>query len=277
MPIDRAATLRQAEKLLRQGKLDQAIAEYVRLVEDQPRDWNTANVLGDLYVRAGHLDRAIDHFSRIAESLVEQGFLPRASAVYKRILKLKPDADHALVQAGELAAQQGLLADARAFFAGAARARRTRGDTKGALEIVLRVGGLDRSDIDARPPPPVRVSSSTSAWRASGFNDLAIMLIGEGREATLVLPSEAAGLTLAIRTSGENWRESWWLKAGTRKPRNTLPPMRSAPPVRRWPTGWPTRSRSASTAILSMKRRHQSQPNCIHLIRRARCRTIRPL
>jgi tetratricopeptide (TPR) repeat protein len=124
VPIDRAATLRQAEKLLRQGKLDQAIAEYVRLVEDQPRDWSTANALGDLHVRAGHLERAIEQFSRIAENLSEQGFLPRASAVYKKILKLKPDADHALVQAGELAAQQGLLADARTFFAGAAHGRR---------------------------------------------------------------------------------------------------------------------------------------------------------
>ena len=31
MPIDRAATLRNAEKLIRQGKLPDAIAEYVRL------------------------------------------------------------------------------------------------------------------------------------------------------------------------------------------------------------------------------------------------------
>jgi hypothetical protein len=29
------------------------IADYRRIVDDQPRDWNTANVLGDLYFRAG--------------------------------------------------------------------------------------------------------------------------------------------------------------------------------------------------------------------------------
>ena len=46
MPIDRAATLRNAEKLIRQGKLPDAIAEYVRLVDDQPGDWNLANSLG---------------------------------------------------------------------------------------------------------------------------------------------------------------------------------------------------------------------------------------
>ena len=52
MPLDREDTLKKAEKLLRQGRLDGAIAEYLRVVEDQPRDWNTANTLGDLYVRA---------------------------------------------------------------------------------------------------------------------------------------------------------------------------------------------------------------------------------
>ena len=62
MAIDRAATLRNAEKLIRQGKLDAAIAEYLRVVEDQPGDWNTANTLGDLYARAGQIDKAIEQF-----------------------------------------------------------------------------------------------------------------------------------------------------------------------------------------------------------------------
>jgi len=196
VPIDRAATLRQAEKLLRQGKLDQAIAEYVRLVEDQPRDWSNANALGDLYVRAGHLERAIEQFSRIAESLSEQGFVPRASAVYKKILKLKPDADHALVRAGEFAAQQGLLADARTFFAGAAQGRRTRGDMKGALEIVIRVGALDRSDLGARlAAARARLELDDVPGALQEFNDLAATLICEEREVDALVPlSEVAGL-----------------------------------------------------------------------------------
>ena len=68
MPIDRAAALRNAEKLLRQGKLDLAIAEYLRVVEEQPRDWNTANVLGDLYVRAGQTEGRSRSSRRIAEA-----------------------------------------------------------------------------------------------------------------------------------------------------------------------------------------------------------------
>ena len=39
------SALATAEKLLRQGKLDAAIAEYAKVVADNPRDWNTTNII----------------------------------------------------------------------------------------------------------------------------------------------------------------------------------------------------------------------------------------
>ncbi len=150
MAIDRPAVLRQAEKLLRLGKLDQAIAEYVRLVDDQPQDWTTANALGDLYVRAGYVDQAVEHFTRIADGLNREGFRPKAGALYKKILKLKPDDEHAMMQSAEIAAAAGLLADARAQFNAVAKRRRDRGDEAGAVRIVVRLGRLDPDDEHAR-------------------------------------------------------------------------------------------------------------------------------
>jgi len=90
VPIDREATLRAAEKLLRQGKLDAAIAEYVRLAAAQPRDWASVNALGDLYVRAGQIDRAVTQFVRVAEQLAREGAYAKAAAVYRKILRLSP-------------------------------------------------------------------------------------------------------------------------------------------------------------------------------------------
>jgi tetratricopeptide (TPR) repeat protein len=116
VPIDRAATLRNAEKLIRQGKLPDAIAEYVRLVEDQPGDWNLQNSLGDLYARAGDLDRAITHYSQIADSLNDEGAGAKAAAVYKKILKLKPDHEHTLVQVSEILGTQGRKATRAASY-----------------------------------------------------------------------------------------------------------------------------------------------------------------
>jgi len=150
LAFDRDVTLKKAEKLLRQGRLDAAIAEYVRVVEDQPRDWNTANTLGDLYARAGQTDMAVQQYSRIAEHFLREGFYPKAGALYKKILKIQPDDESIQLTLAEVSTKQGLFADAKTQLHAVADRRRTRGDKKGAAEIAIRIGSLDPSDFEAR-------------------------------------------------------------------------------------------------------------------------------
>ncbi len=150
MAFDRNGTIRNAEKLLRQGKLDAAIGEYLRVIEDQPTDWNTTNVLGDLYVRGGQLDKGLEQFLKVADSLREEGQLVKAAALYKKILKLQPDNERALFQAAELVANQGLYADARAYLNVVLDKRRAAGDARGAAMARVRMGALDPNDYPAR-------------------------------------------------------------------------------------------------------------------------------
>jgi tetratricopeptide (TPR) repeat protein len=182
--IDRTAILRNAEKLLRQGKLEPAILEYLRIVQDQPRDWNTANALGDLYVRASQTDKAIEQFARIADSLSEEGFLPKAGALYKKILKLKPDHEHALIQGAEIAASQGLLADARSYLNTVAERRRAKGDKRGAAQMVIRLGSLDPADVTARmAAASARVEVGDTAGAVTDLKAIAAELTEQGRQA----------------------------------------------------------------------------------------------
>lgn len=149
-PFDREGALKRAEKALRQGRVDAAIEEYLRLLEAQPRDWNSANALGDLYVKAGQLERGLAQYTRIAEHLAADGFVSRAAALYKKTLKIKPDDERAQIQLAELSARQGLLADAKAALQSVAERRRLRGDLSGAAEIDIRIGTLDPDDLEAR-------------------------------------------------------------------------------------------------------------------------------
>ena len=149
MAIDRETTLRRAEKLRRQGRLEAAIAEYEQVVADQPRDWNTVNLLGDLYVRAGQIESAVRQYTRVAEHFAREGFFQKASALYRKIVKIRPDDEHALLQSADLSEQQGLYADAKANLGAIADRRLRRGDHRGAAEIALRVARLDPADVGA--------------------------------------------------------------------------------------------------------------------------------
>ena len=148
--IDRAAALRNAEKLLRQGRLDQAIEEYSRVVDDQPTDWNTRNSLGDLLVRAGQLERAVAEFTRIADAFKDDGFYPKAAALYRKILKISADDEHATLQGAEVAAAQGLLADARRALKVIVERRLASGDYSGASSLADRLAALDPADPASR-------------------------------------------------------------------------------------------------------------------------------
>jgi len=148
--IDREATLKQADKLLKQGKLDAAIAEYVRLIDDQPQDWTTINALGDLYLRARNNEKAIEQYIRVADHQFAEGFFPKSAALYKKALKLEPENEHILLQLAEIGERQGKFVDAKQFLKQVARQRKGRGEDRAAAECILRLGSLPEADVESK-------------------------------------------------------------------------------------------------------------------------------
>jgi tetratricopeptide (TPR) repeat protein len=180
--FDRDGTLRKAEKLLRQGKLDLAIAEYRAVIEDQPSDLNTANTLGDLYYRSGQVDKAVAEYGRIADYFANEGFLPKAVALYKKILKIKPDEERVLWHLGGISARQGLLVDARANFTTLAQRRKARGDRRGEAEVRVKLGDLDGADVETRlAGARGRVELGQTAAAVHAFTEIAASLEEAGK------------------------------------------------------------------------------------------------
>ena len=184
MPAERDETLKKAEKLLKQGKMANAIAEYVRLVDDKPSDWNSANVLGDLYVKVGQPERAADIFTRAADHLYGEGFFPRASAVYKKVLKVRSGDDHALWQLADIAGRNRLSLDARSYYGRLIKDRRAAGNEQGAIDCVIRLGLLDDATIDGRrTAAKALVERGQSKQAARMILGVADLLTKEGRMA----------------------------------------------------------------------------------------------
>src|SRR3979411_3429773 len=91
MAYSKSKYVEDGQKLLNQGKVPQAIAEYQQVLKFEPKDQVTLMTIGELYIRQGDTFQAIDYFERLAQIFVGDGFLTKAIAVYKRIAKLDPD------------------------------------------------------------------------------------------------------------------------------------------------------------------------------------------
>ena len=152
--------------MLRQGKLDGAIDQYVRLITEQPEDWNSINALGDLYLRAGKNDLAAEQFTRIADHQFAEGFLPKSAALYKKALKVKVDDEHILMQLAEIGERQGKFADAKFYLHKVAKQRQSRGEDRAAAECILRLGSLEDSDLESKIAAARAAQSIGDAFRA---------------------------------------------------------------------------------------------------------------
>jgi len=135
MALDRASVVKKAEAFVREGKLDQAAAQYRALLDDHPGDSSAANALGDLYARLGDPARAIEQYTNLGESEWVQGFSAKAAAFYKKALKVDQNCESALVRLGEIAASQSLFADATRHWTRLGERRRLRGDAAGEAEV----------------------------------------------------------------------------------------------------------------------------------------------
>ncbi|HKP12696.1 MAG TPA: tetratricopeptide repeat protein [Blastocatellia bacterium] len=150
MSLNKSKVLRSAEKYVLQGKLPAAIDEYRKVVDADPSDLTTINTLGDLYVRAGRIQDAINNFSRIADSYREGGFTLKAIAMLKKISKLDPTNVETAMKLANLYSQQGLLVEARQQYLQVADAYARKGETRKALEAYQKIADLDPSNTSVR-------------------------------------------------------------------------------------------------------------------------------
>jgi len=116
MAYSKSKNVEAAQKLLNQGKVPQAIAEYQQILKYEPKDQVTLMTIGELYIRQGETFQAIDYFERLAQIFVGDGFLTKAIAVYKRIAKLAPEEIRPLEKLADLYVQQGVMSEARPLF-----------------------------------------------------------------------------------------------------------------------------------------------------------------
>jgi tetratricopeptide (TPR) repeat protein len=190
VPIDREKVLQSAQKYVEKKKYDRAIAEYQRVIQEDPNDARTLLKIGDLQARLQAFPEAIATYDRVGQYYSSQGFALKAIAVYKQIRELiKKHAPaladrygHIVPKLAEIYTQLGLTSDALAAYDEVATRLQRGGRDREAIDVFRRMVELDPSN----PLPHLRLAEACCRvqsldeaielfWRA------AELLLGLGR------------------------------------------------------------------------------------------------
>ncbi len=171
MAVNREQVLQSAEKLLSRGKLDQALKEYLRVLEDNPKDIPTLNKVGDLYVRMNRPGESIPYFERIADFYSKDGFFLKAIAIYKKINKIDPARLEVYDRLADLYHKQGLVQDARSQYQVLADHYQKNNRIPDAIAVYKKMASIDPSDLRIQ----VRLAD---LYRAANQKDQAVMQYG---------------------------------------------------------------------------------------------------
>ena len=150
MAFNKEKVMDAARKFVDKGQIDKAVKEYLRIVNEDPKDVRVWLMIGDLYAKKGSKQDAIETYLKVACFYHEQGFFLKAVAVYKQILKLDPRIVDVILKLAELYRQLGLMSDAMQHFESVAAHFHREGNTKEALATVKKLVDLDPENIATR-------------------------------------------------------------------------------------------------------------------------------
>jgi tetratricopeptide (TPR) repeat protein len=150
LAINKRKILESAQKNLQRGAVDKALEDYRTLLKADPHDSNVLLKVGDLYLKQGKRDEAMNAYVRVAQQFTRDGFDAKAVALYKQISRLDPKRHDVCVPLADLYARMGLVSDAIASLQTAADAAYRVGDKEDALELLRRMAALDPSNTQNR-------------------------------------------------------------------------------------------------------------------------------
>jgi tetratricopeptide (TPR) repeat protein len=183
--------LAAAQKFLERGQPERALAEFVRVVEEDPGDTRTWLRMAEIYARRGESVQASDIYLRTGELYAGQGALEKAVTVYKNALKLSPGLPQGHERLGGLLEQLGQPAEALQQYSLAATAFQKAGLAVEALPALRRIVALAPERVVARIQLAEAASQASETDEAIGeFKRAAELLKMQGRSDEYVRVAE---------------------------------------------------------------------------------------
>jgi tetratricopeptide (TPR) repeat protein len=139
-----------ADKLEKAGKVTEAIALYKQVIDDNPRDWNVINKVGDLYAKLNKFKDAADYYAKVADFYAKDGFHLKAIAIWKKINKLDATSLDPYLNLAELYGKQGLMMEAKSQYQYVVDEYIKRSKMREAGDVLKKMADIDPADLKIR-------------------------------------------------------------------------------------------------------------------------------
>ena len=159
--------LAAAQRLLERGQADRALDELGQVVEADPSDSRTRLKMAEIHAQRGDLPKARDIYLATADLYLAQGFLDKATTIYKSVLKLMPGQPAVRERLGDTYRQLGRVGEAIRELDLAATEFVAMGRASEALRPLRRVVGLHPESVVSR----IKLAETASQ---SGATDVAV-------------------------------------------------------------------------------------------------------
>ncbi len=186
MSFNKSKAMRNAERYLTQGKIQAAIGEYKSIVEHDPKDVNTMNMLGDLYAKSNDSQAAMNCYQQVADHYHEQGFAKKAISIYNKIHRIEPNSLEVSEKLADLYRVRGSIAEAKKHYLDVSKIYEEKGYREKALEVWEIIGEIDPNNTD------IYLKIADVYWRDNRKDEAAKAFIESGLRLSKASQHEAA-------------------------------------------------------------------------------------
>jgi tetratricopeptide (TPR) repeat protein len=144
--INKEKLLKNAQKFVAQGKLENAIREYEKILEGDPNDTTILNTIGDLNLHLSRTQTAINYFKRAAQKFIEDGFYGRGVALYRKIVLADSKNLENVEMLADLFIKEGVVSEAKKHYAEIGRAFLVQNNFSRAYHIFKKLADLTQDD-----------------------------------------------------------------------------------------------------------------------------------
>ncbi len=177
---DKFKILRNAELFVVNRQYDRAVTEYQKIVETLGEDPSVLNTLGDLLLKTGRREEALETFRRVAEIFTQSGFVSKAIAIYRKVDQLGPGNLQVVRKLAELYTRRGLSSESVRYWRKLGRLLEDTNDAEALVTVWRRVLELQPQDVEAHSRLAEALSASDPDEASNEWLAAAKLLFAEG-------------------------------------------------------------------------------------------------